>query len=125
MLSAVRSLISGESRRFFKYSFGGMAVGAGTLGGAAYLMIESLNMKIQEDAKDKLVLPEPISFLEPVAHYVVQKVVEKGKKEAIEECATHGAWSGLSIGMSLGFTRVTLGVVYRGLKFIISRGKSS
>lgn len=116
MFSAAKTFVSTEWKRLVRYTAGGAALGYGTgYGGGKYVM-DSLLLETEEEinASIKERVWEPI---QPVSRFVLDHLLAKAKREGAEHFAFTLGWYGLLAGISLGITRISLGLGLKALGF--------
>lgn len=122
MFSAAKTLVTTEWRRFVKYAVVGGTLGGVTAGVGGYIVMTNLTQQIEDDFVEQR-LPEILFFMRPVATFVLQRLLAKVKKDGVESCMFQGALYGTLSGCSVGVTRIGVGLAYRTLKWIFTRGK--
>jgi hypothetical protein len=117
MFAALKTLVKTEWKRFLKYTIVTGTLCAGTAGTMGYFV---MNTVAEEFENEILEIP---FFTFPVYKLIMGRLIAKAKREGAEACAVQGGFYGIIAGSSLGASRVGLGVAYRTIKWVFTRGK--
>ena len=117
MFSAVKTLVTSEWKRLVRYTVGGAALGVGAgYGGGGYVMdLVLLEGEDRVNASIKENIWEPA---QPVARFIIDRFLAKAKREGVEHLSAALGWYGLLTGVSLGMTRISLGLSFKALGFV-------
>jgi hypothetical protein len=115
MFSTAKTFISAEIKRLVKYTVVGTAIGAGVAGGGGHLIMQTFKSTAEIELREKMTGVIP-NIIQVPSLFIFDKILDRVKREGVEVCVFYGGWYGLFAGISLGFTRVSIGVAVKILK---------
>lgn len=117
MFAATKTFVMTEWKRLVRYTIGGATLGVGTgYGGGKYVM-DSLLLETEESV-NALINENVWKPAQPATRFIIDRALAKAKREGAEQLAFTAGWYGLLTGVSLGMTRISLGLGFKALGFV-------
>lgn len=111
-LHSARTTLTRELKRFLKYTFAGGAIGATGAGIGGNLLANEVIKRVDKD-----IIELKNEYMNTLAHYLIDHFISKLKREGINHCIISGGLFGLGAGSTVAVG----GIVFRAVRFVITK----